>query len=126
MGVSIIFDGHRIDELQNRRLQKLKVYGTKPVRKLFYKIPIGFVSEHVKYDLSIIKSDADLEVLFHCRRDFLKVRTMELNVKYEDVMVSSGGSAPQPIYVPMGAVSSSTPMELVIPPMVAPHQLRWT
>ncbi|MED6110850.1 hypothetical protein PIB30_046734 [Stylosanthes scabra] len=42
-----------------------------------------------------LQSDTDLEVIFHCRRDFPEVKTTELHAKL-DVVASSGGSNPNP------------------------------
>ncbi|RYR53400.1 hypothetical protein Ahy_A06g028473 [Arachis hypogaea] len=44
----------------------------------------------MKYDFFIIGSDDDLQVLFHCRRQFLEVRTPELLAKFVDVVSNSG------------------------------------
>ncbi|MED6135881.1 hypothetical protein PIB30_050868 [Stylosanthes scabra] len=65
-------------ELQNIILQKLGVANSKRVSKLFYRAPVAVVSEHVQYSPFIINTDDDLEVIFHCRRDFPEVRTTEL------------------------------------------------
>ncbi|MED6224013.1 hypothetical protein PIB30_079673 [Stylosanthes scabra] len=70
-----------VAELQNTILQKLGVTGSKRVAKLFCRAPVVVVSEHVKYGLFVVQSDIDLEVIFHCRSDFLEVRTTELYVK---------------------------------------------
>ncbi|MED6212011.1 hypothetical protein PIB30_079062, partial [Stylosanthes scabra] len=58
----------------------------------------------------MIQTDADLEVIFHCRRDFPKVRTTELFAKLEDIVASSGGSNPIPPSVDIGGSSSSAPV----------------
>ncbi|MED6205654.1 hypothetical protein PIB30_019776 [Stylosanthes scabra] len=66
--------------------------------------------------------DADLEVIFHCRRDFPDVRTIELYAKLEDVIASSDKYNPNPASVHIGGSSSSTSVALVvpvIPPFVA-------
>ncbi|RYR10227.1 hypothetical protein Ahy_B05g078701 isoform B [Arachis hypogaea] len=46
----------------------------------------------MKYDSFVIDSDDDLQVLFHCCRQFPEVRTHELLVKLGDVVSSLGGS----------------------------------
>ncbi|RYR00963.1 hypothetical protein Ahy_B06g079837 [Arachis hypogaea] len=66
----------------------------KQVEKLFYRIPISVLRDDVKYDSFVIGSNEDLEVLFHCRRQFSEVRTPELLAKLVDVVSSSGGSRP--------------------------------
>ncbi|RYQ87420.1 hypothetical protein Ahy_B09g094937 [Arachis hypogaea] len=48
--------------------------------------------DDVKYDSFIIGSNEDLQVLFHYRRQFPKVRTPELLAKLVDVIFSLGGS----------------------------------
>ncbi|MED6178324.1 hypothetical protein PIB30_106478, partial [Stylosanthes scabra] len=102
-------------ELQNRILQKIGVAGSKHVAKLFYRAPVAVVSEHVKYGLFVVHSDVDLEVIFHCRRDFSEVRTTELYAKLEDVVASSDGSNPNPTSNRIGGSSSSAPVASVVP-----------
>ncbi|RYQ83572.1 hypothetical protein Ahy_B10g102310 [Arachis hypogaea] len=70
--------------------------GVKRVEKLFYKISI-----------SVLRSDEDLQVLFHCRRQFFEVRTLELLAKLVDVVCSSRGSNRNPQPSVMAACSSS-------------------
>ncbi|MED6171064.1 hypothetical protein PIB30_037180 [Stylosanthes scabra] len=60
-------------------------------------------------------SDVDLEVIFHYRRDFSEVRTIELYVKLENIVASSGGSNPIPTSVHIGGSSSSAPAAPVVP-----------
>ncbi|RYQ91891.1 hypothetical protein Ahy_B09g097935 isoform A [Arachis hypogaea] len=68
-------------EFLNSIIQKLGLQGVKRVEKLLYRIPI-----------SMLRSDEDLEVLFHCRQQFSEVRTPdELSAKLVDVVSSSGG-----------------------------------
>ncbi|MED6137982.1 hypothetical protein PIB30_070062 [Stylosanthes scabra] len=50
----------------------------------------------VKYGCFSIEADEDLQVFFHCRRQFLEVRTTELFVEKLDPLASSGGFAPNP------------------------------
>ncbi|MED6163979.1 hypothetical protein PIB30_085194, partial [Stylosanthes scabra] len=103
-------------------LQKIGVTSSKRAGKLFYRAPVTVVSEHVKYGSFVVQNDTDLEVIFHCRRDFLEVRTIELYVKLEDVVASSGGSNPNPTSNQIGGSSSSAlvaPVVPVIPPCVA-------
>ncbi|MED6200729.1 hypothetical protein PIB30_088147 [Stylosanthes scabra] len=83
-------------ELQNTILQKIGVAGSKRVAKLFYRAPVSVVSEHVKYGSFVVQSDTDLEVIFHCWRDFTEVRITKLYAKLEDVVASSGGFNPNP------------------------------
>ncbi|MED6121047.1 hypothetical protein PIB30_026388 [Stylosanthes scabra] len=85
-------------KLQNTILQKFGVTGSKRV------------------------SDADFEVIFHCRRDFLKVGKTELYAKLADVVASSGRSNPNPTSDHIGGSSSSAPVAQVvqvIPPCIA-------
>ncbi|RYR43904.1 hypothetical protein Ahy_A08g040294 [Arachis hypogaea] len=55
-------------------------------------IPISLLRDDVKYDSFIIGSNEDLQVLFHCRRQFSKVQTPELLTKLVDVVSNSVGS----------------------------------
>ncbi|MED6140494.1 hypothetical protein PIB30_093752 [Stylosanthes scabra] len=60
-------------ELQNTILQKLGVARSKRISKLFYRASVAVLSEHVKYGSFVVQTDADLEVIFHCRRDFQRL-----------------------------------------------------
>ncbi|RYR26126.1 hypothetical protein Ahy_B02g060286 [Arachis hypogaea] len=51
-------------EFQDTIIRKLGLQGVKRVEKLFYRILISILRDDVKYDLFIIGSDEDLEVLF--------------------------------------------------------------
>ncbi|XP_016185724.1 uncharacterized protein LOC107627406 [Arachis ipaensis] len=82
----------RFDDFLNSIIQKLGLQGVERVRKLFYRIPISVLRDDVKYNSFILGSDEDLEVLFHCRRQFPEVRTLELLAKLVDVVSSSRGS----------------------------------
>ncbi|MED6201396.1 hypothetical protein PIB30_094502 [Stylosanthes scabra] len=77
---------------RNTILQKLGVSGSKRVEKLFYRAPVAVIYEHVKYGSFVVQSDADFDVIFHCWRNLLEVRTTELYAKLEDVVASSGES----------------------------------
>ncbi|MED6211148.1 hypothetical protein PIB30_070831 [Stylosanthes scabra] len=76
---------------------------------------VAVVCEHVKYGSFVVQTDADLEVIFHCRRDFPKVRTIELFAKLEDIIASSGGSNPIPRSIHIGGSSSPAPVAPVVP-----------
>ncbi|XP_057730217.1 uncharacterized protein LOC130945527 [Arachis stenosperma] len=80
------------DDLVGSVLLKLGLEGVKRVKKFFYRIPITVLQETVKYDCFMIGSDEDLQVMFHCRRQFPEVRTPELLAKLVDVVSSSGDS----------------------------------
>ncbi|MED6205975.1 hypothetical protein PIB30_022718 [Stylosanthes scabra] len=105
----------KLAELQNTILQKLGVTRSKRISKLFYRAPVAVVSEHVKYGSFVVQTDADLEVIFHCGRDFPEVRTTELFAKLEDIVATSGGSNPIPPSVDIGGSSSSAPVAPVVP-----------
>ncbi|XP_015940141.1 uncharacterized protein LOC107465685 [Arachis duranensis] len=79
-------------EFKNTILQRLGLHGVKQVEKLFYRIPISVLRDDVKYDSFVISSDEDMQVLFHCRCQFPKVRSPKLLAKLVDVASSSGGS----------------------------------
>ncbi|RYR23853.1 hypothetical protein Ahy_B02g057353 [Arachis hypogaea] len=98
------------DEVVNSILQKLGLQGVKRVHKLFYHIPISVLQEIVKYDCFTIGSDEDLQVLFHCRRQFSEVRTPELLAKLVDVVSSSVGSNQNTHTIGTVADSSSRPV----------------
>ncbi|XP_057754914.1 uncharacterized protein LOC130974168 [Arachis stenosperma] len=83
-----------LSDLKNSILQKLGVFGTKWVKKLFYKIPIAVVSTAVQYDTFVLVADEDIRVLFHCVRSFPEIRIHELFAKLEIGVDSSGASAP--------------------------------
>ncbi|MED6113196.1 hypothetical protein PIB30_068620 [Stylosanthes scabra] len=107
-------------ELQNTILQKLGVTRSKCISNLFYRAPVAVVSEHAKYGSFVVQTDADLEVIFHYRRDFPEVRMTELFAKLEDIVASSGGSNPIPPSVDIGGSSSSAPVAPVVPVIPPP------
>ncbi|RYR58855.1 hypothetical protein Ahy_A05g024722 [Arachis hypogaea] len=88
-------------DFQNTILQKLGLHRIKRVDKLFYRILISVVRDGVKDDSFVIESGEDLQVLFHYRRKFPKVRTHELWPR---------GSNQNHQSVSMAAISSSTPI----------------
>ncbi|MED6171799.1 hypothetical protein PIB30_044153 [Stylosanthes scabra] len=63
---------------------------------IYYHIPISVVAHGVKYGCFAIEADKDLQVLFHCRKQFPEVRTTELFVEKLDPLASSGGSTLNP------------------------------
>ncbi|XP_052109273.1 uncharacterized protein LOC127744211 [Arachis duranensis] len=69
----------------------------------------GVKRETVKYDCFTIGSDEDLQVIFHCRRQFPEVRTPELLAKLVDAVSSSGGSNRNTTTLATVAGSSSKP-----------------
>ncbi|XP_015944398.1 uncharacterized protein LOC107469542 [Arachis duranensis] len=97
------------DDLVNSILQKLGLEGVKQVKKFFYRIQILVLQEIMKYDCFTIGSVEDLHVIFHCRRQFPKVKTPELLAKLVDVVSSSGGSNRNTPTVGTVADSSSKP-----------------
>ncbi|MED6156644.1 hypothetical protein PIB30_016191 [Stylosanthes scabra] len=70
--------------------------GRRRLGMIYYRIPISVVTHGVKYGCFAKEADEDLQVLFHCRRQFQEVRTTELFVELLGPLVSSGGSAPNP------------------------------
>ncbi|XP_020972819.1 uncharacterized protein LOC110269370 [Arachis ipaensis] len=101
-----------LSDVKNSILQKLGVFGSKWVKKLFYKIPIAVVSTGVKYDMFVLAADEDIRVLFHCVRSFPKIRIHELFAKLEAGVDSSGASAPVHSLTAAGGASSSMPAVL--------------
>ncbi|XP_057739895.1 uncharacterized protein LOC130957003 [Arachis stenosperma] len=67
------------------------------------------IIDTVKYDCFTIGSDEDLQVMFHCRRQFPEVRTPELLAKLVDVVSNSGGSNQNTNTLATVAGSSSRP-----------------
>ncbi|MED6176745.1 hypothetical protein PIB30_091181 [Stylosanthes scabra] len=106
---------HHTGKIEKNLRVELGVARSKHVSKLFYRAPVAVVSEHVKYGSFVVQTDADLEVIFHCRRDFPEVRTTALFAKLEDIIASSGGSNPNPPSVHIGGSSSSAPVAPVVP-----------
>ncbi|XP_057759965.1 uncharacterized protein LOC130980294 [Arachis stenosperma] len=118
------------DDLVNSVLQKLGLEGVKRVKKFFYRISISVRQEIVKYDCFTIRSDEDLHVMLHCRRQFPEVRTPELLAKLVDVVSSSGGSNWNTHTVgtvagsssrPVGVCSSDPVYEPPVEPVASPH-----
>ncbi|XP_016165305.1 uncharacterized protein LOC107607924 [Arachis ipaensis] len=108
-----------LSDVKNSIVQKLGVFGSKWVKKLFYKIPIAVVSTSVKYDTFVLAADEDIRVLFHCVRSFPEVRIHELYAKLEVGVDSSGASAPVHSSTAAGGASSSMPAAGVSVPQVA-------
>ncbi|RYR61451.1 hypothetical protein Ahy_A04g018635 [Arachis hypogaea] len=114
------------DDLVSSVLMKLALEGVKRVKKFFYRIPITVLQDTVKYDCFTIGSDEDLQVMFHCRRQFPEVRTPKLLAKLVDVVSSSGGSNRNTNTLATVAGSSSRPavasssVPPYEPPCVAP------
>ncbi|XP_015953329.1 uncharacterized protein LOC107477772 [Arachis duranensis] len=99
-----------LSDLKNSILQKLGVFGTKWVKKLFYKIPIAVVSTGVQYDTFVLAADEDIRVLFHCVRSFPEIRIHELFAKLEVGVDSSEASAPFQSSTAARGASSSMPV----------------
>ncbi|MED6132232.1 hypothetical protein PIB30_017309 [Stylosanthes scabra] len=100
-----------LSELQRIIIRKLGLDSRKRVR-IYYRNPISVVAQGVKYGCLAIEGDEDLQIVFHCRRQFPEVRTMELFVEVADSLVSSGGSAPNPRPVNAGAKAATDGTEL--------------
>ncbi|XP_015961085.1 uncharacterized protein LOC107485067 [Arachis duranensis] len=110
-----------MSDSKNSILQKLGVFGSKWVKKLYYKIPIAVVSTGVKYDTFVVKADEDLRVLFHCVRSFPEIRIHELFAKLEVGVESSGASTPVPGSTAAGGASSLMPtVRPYLPPVASP------
>ncbi|MED6124808.1 hypothetical protein PIB30_062364 [Stylosanthes scabra] len=93
-------------DLQDSIIRKLGFDGRKRV-KIFYRIPISVVAQGVKYGCLAVEGDDDLQILFHCRRQFPEVRTTELFVEVADSLASLGGSAPISQPANVGGASGS-------------------
>ncbi|MED6226620.1 hypothetical protein PIB30_105619, partial [Stylosanthes scabra] len=101
-------------DLQGSIIRKLGLDGRKRV-KIYYRISISVVARGVKYGCLAVEGDDDLEILFHCRRQFPEVRTTELFVEIVDSLASSGGSAPIPRSMNVGEASDSRNQRVVTP-----------
>ncbi|XP_057745886.1 uncharacterized protein LOC130964812 [Arachis stenosperma] len=97
------------DDLVSTVLMKLGLEGAKRIKKFFYRIPVTVLQNTVKYDCFTINNDADLQVMFLCRRQFPEVRTPELLARLVDVVSSSGGSNRNTNTIANAAGSSSRP-----------------
>ncbi|RYR42341.1 hypothetical protein Ahy_A08g038807 [Arachis hypogaea] len=82
----------RFDDFLNAILHKFELQGVKQIQKLFYRIPISMLQDDMKYNCFIIESDEDLQIPFHCYRQFFEIRTPELLAKLVDVAPNSGDS----------------------------------
>ncbi|XP_057746200.1 uncharacterized protein LOC130965457 [Arachis stenosperma] len=67
------------EDLVSSVLLKLGLEGVKRVKKFFYRIPITVLQETVEYDCFTIGSDEDLQVMFHCRRQFSELGNSNRN-----------------------------------------------
>ncbi|MED6110316.1 hypothetical protein PIB30_041820 [Stylosanthes scabra] len=67
----------RLTDLQRRIQRKICRDGM-----IYYHIPISVVAHGVKYGCFTIEADEDLQVLFHCRRQFLEVQTTDDILSY--------------------------------------------
>ncbi|MED6199398.1 hypothetical protein PIB30_075562, partial [Stylosanthes scabra] len=85
-------------DLQRSIQRKICRDGRKRLDMIYYPISISVVAQGVKYGCFAIEAYENLQVLFHCRRQFSKVRTTELFVEMLDPLASSGGSTPNPHY----------------------------
>ncbi|MED6224066.1 hypothetical protein PIB30_080181 [Stylosanthes scabra] len=91
---------HHDGEIKRRSREGVKFMDKNPTnvfittRTRLVDLPVA--SNGVKYGCFTVEPDEDLQVLFHCRRQFPKVRTTELFVEKLDPLASSGGSAPNP------------------------------
>ncbi|MED6151972.1 hypothetical protein PIB30_087409, partial [Stylosanthes scabra] len=61
-----------LSELQRIIIRKLGLDSRKRVR-IYYRIPISIVAQGVKYGCLAIEGDDDLQIVFHCRRQFPEV-----------------------------------------------------
>ncbi|XP_015959398.1 uncharacterized protein LOC107483280 [Arachis duranensis] len=114
-----ISSSRTLSDVKNSILEKFGVFGSKLVKKIFYKIPIIVVSSGVQYDTFVLVADEDIRVLFHCVRSFPKVRIHELYAKLEVAVNSSGALAPVHSSTATGGASYSMPAALPSVPQQA-------
>ncbi|MED6172640.1 hypothetical protein PIB30_051887 [Stylosanthes scabra] len=60
----------RLSDLQRNIQRKIFSNGRKRLGMIYYRIPISVVAQGVMYGSFAIEADEDLQVLFHCRRQF--------------------------------------------------------
>ncbi|MED6172005.1 hypothetical protein PIB30_046161, partial [Stylosanthes scabra] len=84
----------RLSDHQRNIQRKICSNGRKRIGMIYYRIPISVMAQGVMYGNFAIQADEDLQILFHCRRQFPEVRTTELFVEMLAPLASSGGSAP--------------------------------
>ncbi|MED6142510.1 hypothetical protein PIB30_114438, partial [Stylosanthes scabra] len=84
----------RLSDFHRNIQRKICSTGRKRIGTIYDCILISVVAQGVMYGSFAIQADEDLQVLFHCRRQFLEVRTTELFVEMLVPLASSGGSAP--------------------------------
>ncbi|XP_015958270.1 uncharacterized protein LOC107482331 [Arachis duranensis] len=114
-----VSSSNSLSDVKSSILQKLGVFGSKFVKKIFYKIPIVVVSSSVMYDTLVLAADEDIRVLFHCVRSFPEVRIHELYAKLEVTLDSFGASAPVHSSTAAGGASCSVPAIRPSVPQVA-------
>ncbi|RYQ99045.1 hypothetical protein Ahy_B07g086893 [Arachis hypogaea] len=95
----------RYNDLVNSVLLKFGLEGVKRVKKFFYRIPIMVLQESVKYDCFTIGSDEDLQVMFHCRRQFPESGGSNRNIPTLGMVAGSSSrpadaSSSIPVYEP--------------------------
>ncbi|XP_015953717.1 uncharacterized protein LOC127747547 [Arachis duranensis] len=95
----------RYEDLVSSVLLKLGLEGVKRVKKFFYRFSITVLQNTVKYDCFTIGSDEDLQVMFHCRRQFPEVRTPELLANSRPVVASSSVPTYEPPVQPVASPS---------------------
>ncbi|MED6148071.1 hypothetical protein PIB30_049665 [Stylosanthes scabra] len=102
-------------------IRKYGLDASKKVNKIYSRVLVAVVSSGVKYDCFTVKSDEDLQVFFHCRQQYLEVRTTELYVEIEDEGASSGGSTPHPQSVHVGVTHVLLPLRGLLQWRAHPH-----
>ncbi|XP_057755748.1 uncharacterized protein LOC130974926 [Arachis stenosperma] len=108
-----------LSDVKNSILQKFGIFGSKCVKKLFYKISVAVVSTGVKYDTFVLAADENIRILFHCVKSFPEVKIHELYAKLEVGVDSSRASTPVHSSTAASGASSSMPVARPSVPQVA-------
>ncbi|XP_015952914.1 uncharacterized protein LOC107477417 [Arachis duranensis] len=104
------------EDLVSSVLLKLGLEGVKQVKKFFYRIPITVLQETVKYDCFTIGSDEDLQVMFHCRRQFPELGGSNRNTT---TLATVAGSSSRPAVASSSVPAYEPPIQPVAFPSFA-------
>ncbi|XP_052118642.1 uncharacterized protein LOC127748357 [Arachis duranensis] len=103
----------RYEDLVSFVLLKLGLEGVKRVKKFFYRIPITVLQKTIKYDCFTIGSDDDLQVMFHCRRQFPELGGSNRNTT---TLATVAGSSSRPAVASSSVPAYEPPLQPVASP----------
>ncbi|RYR24775.1 hypothetical protein Ahy_B02g058312 [Arachis hypogaea] len=104
------------DDIVSYVLLKLGLEGVKRVKKFFYRIPTTVLQDTVKYDCFTIGSDEDLQVMFHCRRQFSELGGSNRNT---NTVAMVAGSSSRPAVASSSVPAYEPPIQPVVSPLFA-------